>query len=286
MIKSSTFLSLFAFIYVVHGQGLKLAEVTYAVYPETTINEAIGDAQIGFSEFGIGVNIPLVFNEQKTIVLNGLNYGLVRPTFSNVIRATNEDNLHLIGYSLTLIQQLKNKWQILASFNPSISSRLEGSLSGDDFLYLGSAVLGKRINDDKRWSVGVVFTSRFGEPLALPLFEYYHKGKKIVFHAFLPQKIEGLFYNEKARLEYGLRGAINGSQFNLATTDAALYDNILFSRVNLGPVVNYGISDHLYISLFTGISANRRYDLASDTQADIDFSSETGLFGSFSVFVR
>ena len=80
--------------------------------------------------------------------------------------------------------------------------------------------------------------------------------------------------------------AVDGSQFNLNTSDDLPFDNVRFSRVNLGPTVEYGMNEHVFFNLFTGFSANRVYDFTSSSQDDLDFGLENGFFASFGISLQ
>lgn len=265
------------------AQNLTLFKASYSNYPATEITEGMNGEEASFSEFDISVNIPAKFNEGKTILINGLKYTLVQPEFSGPNTSV-EGDLHFISYSATLVKRLKNNWLFVGTFSPAISSDLEGSLSSDDILLLGRATVGRAVSETFRWNAGLAFTSRFGEPLVIPVIELYHKKNNFKLHVNLPVKVEGTFIKEK--FQYGLRIGLGGSQFNLETTATQPVDDIRFSRVNLGPVVNYGLTEHVFLSLFAGFSTGRRYDATSDTIGDFDFSSEDGPFVSFGVYVK
>ena len=131
-------------------------------------------------------------------MINGLSYGLVKPTIQNS-SSEEGDNLHLISYTLSYVKKVGDKSRLITTFRPSISSQLNSSLTGDDFLFLGSAMIRKKVDDRKSWSAGLVYTSRFGEPIVLPILGYSVKGERFIFDVTLPRSIKGLAYNESKR---------------------------------------------------------------------------------------
>lgn len=278
------FVILFTFLsFTLSAQDLKLFETSYSIYPATEITEGTNGQEAEFKEFSISIRIPTVFNEGQTVLLNGLQYNRVSPEFSGSGTSAQGD-LHFLAYSVTLVKQLQNAWQFIGTFTPAISSDLEGSLSRDDFLFLGAATIGKTVNEGFKWNAGLAFTSSFGEPLVVPLVELYSKKNDFKFHILFPTKIEGMFVKEN--VEYGLRIGLAGSQFNLETTATQPVDDIKFSRINVGPAVSFGVSEHIFLSLFGGLSTGRKYDATSSTLGDFDFSSEDGFFLRFGLFFR
>lgn len=267
------------------AQDLKLLEITSNYYPGAKVKDSPGAAEATYKEFGIGLKLPVVVKKQKTILLNAFNYSYVNPEFTNSLGSGREGKLHFVSYSLSLIQILNEKLKLIVSAMPAISSDLEVSISSDDFLFLGSAFLSKRVSDNFSWGLGLAYTTRFGEPLVLPMVEIKHENERFKFAARIPSKIEALWSSKSGKVSYGVKAAVNGSQFNLTSDSSNPVGNIRFSRINLGPVVNYQIKGPVYFTAFTGISMNRKYEIKSDLLGDLDFNSENGLFVSAGLFL-
>lgn len=272
------------FFTLMQAQDIKLLELTYNHYPGAKVKETPNGAEVTYKEFGISMKLPIVVNDQKTILLNALGYSFVNPEATNLVGAAREDRLHFISYSLSLIQVLSEKVKVIVTAKPAISSDLEESISTDDFLFLGSAMINKRVSKSFSWGLGLAYTTRFGKPLALPIVEIRHKKGNFKFVARIPSKIEALWSTKSGKVSYGVKAAVNGSQFNLSSSRNNPAGNIRFSRINLGPMVNYQLKGPVFFTAFSGISVNRKYEIESDLIGDFDFSSENGFFVSAGVF--
>ena len=80
---------------------------------------------------------------------------------------------------------------------------------------------------------------------------------------------------------------LNGSQFNLATTTQTPYDNIQFSRVNVGLSINRSMGESGFILHgFAGIAAGRTFAIISETLPNVDFGSDPGPVFSLGFFFR
>ncbi|MEO9804507.1 MAG: DUF6268 family outer membrane beta-barrel protein [Reichenbachiella sp.] len=277
--------SLLACFNFVQAQDLKLFEIGYAYYPESKIKEATAGQEIIYRELQATLKVPVVFNDKKTILINALSYGLVHPKATNTQLSSAEGRLHYIGYSLTAIQRLGEKWRLVATITPAISSNLKGSLSKDDFLLLSNLMVGKQVSQAFSWSAGLAYTTRFGEPIIIPIADFRYKKNNFKLNATVPYKIEALLSNKQNNLEYGLRFSIRGSQFNLDTTASNPIDVIRFSRMNFGPKFTYRVKDPISLFLFSGMSINRRHQLISDSIGDIDFGTENGFFINAGLFI-
>lgn len=268
------------------AQDLNLLEFSYSNYPSTDIPESPFSETASIQEYQVAIRVPMVLKDNKWILLHSGVYGIVLPDVEpNTV--AEDQNLHFIGYSLTVIKPLNEKRQLLAVMQPAISSQLDQKLSRDDFLCLGSLALSTTVNEKTRWMAGIAFISRFGRPLVIPLFGYDKKWSRSKLSILFPNKAEWYWISKDEAWEIGPKMVLNGSQFNLATGTRTPYDNVQFSRVNLGLSINRALGKSgLFLNAFTGIAAGRTYDIISETLPDIDFSSDPGPVISFGLFFR
>lgn len=279
-------LSVFSFsVLIAQGQDLKLLDVGYARYPAASIKDNPNEAEVGFEEYKVGLKIPMVLKDRKWILLHGLQYALVRPAFDSQI-GRGEESLHFISYALSVIKPLKNDFRLIGTLQPAISSQLDKSISGDDFLYLGALSISKKVSEDINWLMGLAFTSRFGRPLAIPLFGYNRKWERFRLNVLLPNGVSAQWLSINSKWEYGFRLGLNGSQFNLSDTNMQQIEHVRFSRINLGPSINYGLREGLYLQVFGGISVRRTYTITSKVAPDQGFGSDNGAFFAVSLFFR
>ena len=60
-----------------NAQDFDLAGITSVTYPNSAIKGANQNAEFSFQEFGVVLNIPYKFNNNKTVLVNGISYGWI-----------------------------------------------------------------------------------------------------------------------------------------------------------------------------------------------------------------
>lgn len=267
-------------------QDLNLLEFSYSNYPTTDIPESPFNETASIQEYQVALRVPMVLKDKKWILLHSGVYGIVLPDVEP--NTVGEDqNLHFIGYSLTVIKPLNEKRQLIGVIQPAISSQLDQKLSRDDFLYLGILALSTTVNENTRWMARIAFTSRFGRPLVIPLIGFDKKWSRSKLSILLPNKAEWYWISKDEAWENGPKMVLNGSQFKLATGTRTPYDNVHFSMVNLGLSINRALGKKgLFLNAFSGVAAGRTYNIISDIVPDLDFSSDPGPVISFGLFFR
>ena len=85
---------------------------------------------------GGSASFPLILREGKTILVNTVEYQRTVYDFDDwdFVQGTAGDTeeFHSAGYSLLLIQQLTEKWMLMANGRPYLASDFEGDISLDD----------------------------------------------------------------------------------------------------------------------------------------------------------
>jgi hypothetical protein len=251
-----------------NAQDFQLAGLSFAAYPRTSVNDVSQEVEFSFLEYGAFINIPVQLKNEKTIIINGLEYGLVQNTgYGLPGSGSNEskDLLHLIKYNFKLFHKLNDKWDLLLMLSPTLASDFENKLVGDDFVLQAAAVGIINLNNHFSLGGGLSYTMRFGELLFIPLFSLNYKKAKHSIDALIPIKV---VYNyaigSKERFKIGLKYLINGAQFNTSNTDeynAPEIDKIIYSRINVGGNIQYSLFKNIQLMAFFGGSFRRHYRL-------------------------
>ncbi|WP_130857965.1 DUF6268 family outer membrane beta-barrel protein [Olivibacter jilunii] len=265
------------------AQDLKLAGVEYFSYPKAGIKDADGNTKIGFREFGAYVNFPKVLKNNKTIIVNGLSYGFVEANLFDADSGNDfERDFHRISYNFIAIHQLQNNWTLTARLSPTLASDFKESLSWDDYIMQGSLMAVKRLNPYTSIGGGFVYTTNLGTPLPLPGFQMrYEKGRQHLL-IFLPAVIDyGYQLDAANKWKIGLRTGLNGANFNVSTSDNYIGsepDRLKYFRANVGPVVNYKITNVIQLEAFGGLSAMRKYRFEDHQGNESKYDSERSSF--------
>lgn len=273
------------FAFNIGAQDLEILKVQYSYLPNGQIADStIADEKIDFSEYTISVLLPAIMGD-KFHLLAGGTFNLAFPQSAN-----NEANtkLYFMGLRFIGAYDLNEKNRLIATWVPSISSTLEDDLSGDDFLTQASISYSRLATDSLRYGFGVMYTSRFGFPQALPLLTCSYLRAKVRYDIRLPISIRAT-WDYDAKFSYGLKLSVNGSQFN--ASQGAIYegvpiDAVNFSRILLGPEFGIRLKEKLYLTLFAGVSLRRIFELKSENDLDQNLSLDNGLFFSAKISLK
>lgn len=266
------------------AQAPELFALQYNYLPQVSAIETADTASVGFSEIAISFLVPIQPNEKWAILL-GAGYGLVQPR-SELSELNTE--LHFIALQCTTAFEINQRSHIIGVVLPAISSTLQDPLSFDDFLTQASLSYVRKVNDAFLYGFGALFTSRFGFPQLFPLLMLQYKTQKVQFQLNMPTLAQATWNYDK-RLSYGIKIAVNGSQFN-AARDAAYnqipVDAFNFSRILIGPEVSIGLKNNLFLDFFGGLAVRRILELNSDSGNLSDLGLQNGLFFSTKFYLK
>ena len=267
------------------AQELKLAGIEYFNYPKSQINDALKSNDVSFQEFGAFINIPLQLKNKKTVLINGFRYASVRATTHNAsLFSSNEKNLQKIAYSLNFVHKWNEKWLIIAGVSPTLASDFKEKISSDDLIFQGNFLVSKKVSMQFTIGGGLIYTTQLGKPRLLPALQVQYQTDKHQLTALLPSFLSYHYKvgkNEKLRI--GFRTALNGGNFNVSAqgfpgTVSSPINKVIYSRANLGPVINYQLTKIIQFEAFGGISGARKYRLEDSDQADYKYDSKTSAF--------
>jgi hypothetical protein len=271
------------------AQELDLLGVSYFNYPKTDIEEGANNQQAFAQEFGIFGNLPIKLNGDKTIMLNGLTYAFVENTTYNPPEEyfdTKEQvrKLHTISYSMTLVQKLSDTWKLIVILEPTLASDFKDKLSSDDLILQSGLVVTKKFSDNFQLGGGLIYSTHLGEPLPMPALQIKYTYKNHELTGFLPMKAQYSYkFGKEEKLKIGLRAAINGSNFNITSPDFAgvipsPINKVRYSRANVGPFINYGITDMFRVEIFGGITTGRKYEFIDFEDNEYNYNRSNGPF--------
>ncbi|UTW63606.1 hypothetical protein KFE98_05510 [bacterium SCSIO 12741] len=269
------------------SQDLELAGIRYFNYPSSSTRPH--NDQYSIQETGGFFNLPTRLKNQKTILINGIAYGLVHVDYqqNSLLPEAGKINLHTASYNFSIIQKLPKKWIIMASFVPTLASNLKGSLSTDDFVIQTMAFALKEVGPNLKLGGGLAYTTRLGEPLVVPVVPLFLKSKKHRINAILPIKFM-YAYRFKPNLDIGFKAVVNGGNFNI--TDISYHDieinKFHYTRANLGPIIHFRPRKLITLELTGGISTGRNSRLLDLNDQTFTNSSTTAAFISVGFIIK
>ena len=274
------------------AQSGELAGLNFTYLPNSSLKEGgLGNPEARFQELNAFFMIPTVFKNKKNILMNGLRYSLIRPAISNEL-----DNdfinpaLNTISYQLIWMRFMKNNWQMTAGILPTISSSFDTSISWDDFIMNGILQFRKRKTRDYSIGFGILLTNQFGILLPIPNFLLTKRSEKKQLDIFLPRYINYEWYLKNWTI--GLEMNVNGGRFNnsYASPTIAGTDNSVeftrYTRVNIGPKIDYRLNKLFILKASGGISLNRVFEFEDAFDEVIDYSVNEGPFIQFGVALK
>lgn len=289
-IKHIASISLLLLCFQGRAQDLKLAGLEYLSYPKVKFKDDAGGNKAAFSEAGAFVSFPKMLQDKKTILVNGLQYGIVETAiYNDDLSSKNEMTFHKISYSFTYIHRFNEKWTFIGRLSPTLASDFKDKLSWHDFIVQGNAMVTKKFNDNVIGGAGLIYTMRFGKPLLFPSIQYQYKKDRHALNIYLPIFANYVYQTgPENKIGLGFRAAVNGANFNASSksfsSDTEM-DRFNYARANIGPFVNYQLTKTLLIEASGGISTMRMYQFEDLAGSKHKFDSESGGFFNIGIIL-
>lgn len=272
------------------SQEFQLAGFSFTRFPGVDIVDSPLNQAVEVNEYNFFLNLPKRLKNEKTTMIHGLQYRLVNTFIDNDLNlGLDGQDLHLIGYRLTVLHQLANKWSVLVSLNPTLSSTFNTALEGDDFLFNGTLQFVKQKSDRLTYGGGIAFTSRFGEPILIPTLQLKLSSENGKLEVFLPRRIAYDRYFGK--FTAGLHVAASGSRYNVNYTRTNFLnatepvDKLAYTRIVFGPSLGYRIGKVIQLQASGGITVARRVELQGDAFNDENYDITNGPFFQFGIAI-
>lgn len=216
-----------------------------------------GEGEIKMNELIATFQFASELKEEKTYLLNKIQYTLFNYEADFEIDALDsEKDFHAIEYTLGIVHKLPKDWKVIASVTPMLSSDFEESISSDDFLMQANALAIKRSGPNFEYGFGLTYTTKFGDPLLLPVLRMTYKKNNWTTLVSLPSYVSQ-YYNFNEKTKVGLKAAVYGNAFN-ATFDGNIYNSdvnrVVYSRITVGPEFQVKLFRDLYLNASSGVS--------------------------------
>jgi len=267
------------------AQDFELIKIQSAYYPKQSIEESTVDGEAGFFEWSGQLAIPQTFKKsKKNILIHTLGYTNLRvdtegSTDIGVVEHTK--HYHTISYNLGLIKIFNPKWKLSFNLNPLLASDLEESLNEDDLLLQANALALYSKNKKITYGFGLVYTTRLGRPLVLPMGMFKYAKPKMTIDIILPNKLSVMFNTSNKTFYYGFVAGLNGGLFNNTneiSTINAIVDEAGYSRLNIGPAIAVKLKNNLKVHLKGGMVVGRRMEFIDIDEETFDRTPESGPF--------
>jgi hypothetical protein len=272
------------------SQDVQLAGFNYTRFPGVEVKDSHLNQKLEVSEYNFFLNFPRRLKNDKTIMINGLEYRSMVPSgYNDLNQDLDGQNLYVIGYRLTMLHQLQNDWRVLISLNPTLSSSFNTALEGDDFLINGALQFVRKKSDRFSYGGGIARTARFGEPKLIPTLMLKFNSQNNQLRVLLPHDISYDQYFGK--LTAGFQIMTSGSRYNVnyaginSFYDIEFVDKLAYSRVFLGTSLSYRVGKALQLQASGGITMARGVELQRDEFEDVNYDLANGPFFRFGVAI-
>ncbi len=273
-----------------HAQDTKLAGFSYCKFTDAKIHDIPQDLKVRLDEYRFFFNIPKVLKNEKTTLINGLHYSMVKPIIGNdTIIGLNRESLHIVGYRFIVLQKIQKKWAAIVYINPILSSSLNDPLSSKDFIFNGSVQLVKKVSEGLAYGFGIARNARLGEPLYLPTLMFRKTSKKSKLNILLPNMISyERFYGKFA---LGIKAEVSGSLYRVNSTrinaqnEPQTLEKLSYFRAVIGPKIEYKITELIRLEVFGGTTVARRVDALGDEFGTESYNVVNSPFFQIGLFV-
>ncbi|MEO1255359.1 MAG: DUF6268 family outer membrane beta-barrel protein [Bacteroidota bacterium] len=265
------------------GQEIELLGMEYARYPSSKVTTT-DSLEASFTEYEVAALFPAVREEKFNLLLGG-TYRLVAPEGNDRL---SEANLFFLGANIIGSYSLSGNKQLVLVALPAASTTTDSrGITSDNFLMQGALLFRKKVSESFSYTIGALSTSRFGSPIVIPSLGLSHTGEKMKLDINLPFLIRSI-WNYQNPFSYGLKLSVNGSQYNFdeESFSGDQVDVANFSRIRIGPELQYRVKGPLVFTLYGGIAANRTYEFELNDGDKTDFSLDNGSFVSFRLSLK
>lgn len=288
--KISTLILFLLFCNKARAQDFNLFRIQSSYYSSQSIQGSLSDSKIGFKEWSAELSIPQMIKNKKTILIHTLNYGnLSVDTEGSFINTPfkSSKSYHTISYNLGIIGKLNETWSMALNARPTIASDLDNNLDIDDLLFQASVLAIKAKSKSIKYGFGLMYSTRFGRQLMLPMALFRYSNSNINLDLLLPNRLS-LIMKTESSLNYGFEAILNGGLFNNTSQIEFLntsIDKASYSRLSLGPVLTYKLKGIIKLSMTGGYALARRLEFIDISKEINEQTPENGLFFRFGLSV-
>jgi hypothetical protein len=205
---------------------------------------------------------PFIYSEGRTVLVNTLSYhrfDLDYKNWDDRQGGNRIENTHGIEYSLTLVRQFSEKWNLTAVATPGIHSDFQGDISNDAFNVSAAVIFGRQYSENFSLGFGAAYSFKYGEAFPIPLLTLqWSNGSSARVDLLLPVQAE-FWYLPSQNLELGLAARIAGNQYH---GDPARYSvpnpQMRYSVGTVGPSIKFHLSKGLHLTVDGGVTVLRR----------------------------
>ncbi|MEN9919124.1 MAG: hypothetical protein RL662_1560 [Bacteroidota bacterium] len=269
------------FINFTYSQDNNVAGVNNYYYPKVNTSDA--SEKLEYSETQVYLQMPVVLKKDKDYLFNKLQYTLLAPTLYHRIvdkSYNSTKRYHDISYILNWKHMFSPHFKMLLSLEPTLASDLTKKLVQKDFIIEYSGKLSYIFNQHLTVGLGAAYTTTFGKPSWVMLGEFIYTNNNFEISYLIPFKAYVGFKSDNKKWKYGLHAQSGGNSYNLHTfvVNNIDVDNVKYSRINVGPIVEYNAYKNMNFMFTAGVTTKRLLKFEFNDVLTRDYDANTGVY--------
>jgi hypothetical protein len=224
----------------------------------------VDDAEVRLSKFRTAFTYPVLFSRGKTILLNEISYQHIRFDYHRTTSLL--EKLHSVGYTLTMLHYISDKWSLLAIGKSSLASDLEVDISMDDFSFQAATIFNSHFGQRISIGFGAAYSTQFGSAVPIPLLALdWNNGAKWSAKAILPSSLE-VWYNQGQRIDLGLLVTGDGDNYRFdpgSYRDTSPEPELRYTMMTIGLASKIDLYGQICLNIEAGIIGLHRFEFYS-----------------------
>jgi hypothetical protein len=207
---------------------------------------------------------PMVFAQGKTVLVNTFSYHRFDLDYRNWDYTAGNDpieNTQGVEYTLVLVRQLSERWNLTTVVTPGLHSDFKGDLSSNDFNVSSAVILGRQYSERLTLGFGLAYSFKYGEGYPFPFLSVaWNNGSSARIDMLLPVRAE-FWYLPSPKIELGLAARISGNQYHGDPDRYGVPDpQMRYSVGTVGPSVKLHASKSVSLIIDGGVTVRRRFE--------------------------
>lgn len=279
----------------VHAQLSPSLSFGHETWPSMSVSnlEVDGTYSRSMNNLKVWTDTRFVRGSYPILLQGGQMYLDIQPGFQRIeFRHENwteelprPTDAYIIDLNIIALQQLSNRWSLLAQVTPALKSGLENKLAGEDFAIEGAILASRQRSERFTFGFGAAYSTNFGAPIPIPLLQFDYMaslwagGPAWRGSALLPSSLEAWIIPAK-RLEIGLQLRSLGDRHHITevgTVPLSKPYSDYFDTV-LGPSVIVYLTPWLNLNVESGISLYRQMQITDGSDELIKFEPNQASF--------
>ncbi len=239
----------------------------YEAFPRAAAGPGGGDsgAKIRTAAARASLNVPMPIGARTTFV-HGLRYSYLHFDYSGFDPGSGPPlptDLHVAGYSLTVLRKFSSSWLLHVRAAPEIASDFQ-NIDHRQVKAQGEGFLDHRMRRNLVWGLGAAYTDVRGRPEVLPVVHVLvNPGGRARGELLLPYRGRAML-TLLPGLDLGIRGRLEGDRFRIGRDGAGRNTLVWYSVATVGPTLEIETMNGMYLVFDAGKAFERTFEIRDE----------------------